>query len=748
MADKSFQRAEAMTPLGTNLPDGVVPDSLPEGVLPDSGLPEGVVPEQTSTNMVNPAGHVVGVDPSQIGDALQRGYRHADAQDLLKHQREEQYGGVGQGALAALEGAASTATFGLSNKAESALGLTTPAAQLARKEEHPFLHGIGAVGGVALPLALTGGAAGPAEAAGAAAEAAPGIAETVAGLTAPALIARAGRAAAQGLGEAFPEAIGIPAGLVSGPVQAGQGIANALGAAAPAAASAALEGGLFGGEDVVERHFIGDPGLTAEKAMLEVGLSALIPGVLAGTGTLASEALAPFGDKLIAKGAAAAQQKAALEAEKEEASLVGAARERQANAYRQMERIEVALNNPATSAEDRASLLAFKATPEYADLVKANAASILTQAPEALASKEAAATNLSEFREQRPAMEAARAAELQDPTRLGNLVNERVIQRYGSRAVLGSLMGHIVGAPGGIGALGGISYGYMKDVIKRIVKDPAMYSTVGRFLSSPLETLSAMGGLSRYANATDEAIASGVGGIFGGGAKSATAQAVSTIDPKNFPDVQANLNDYNSNPDKLASEVSQQVGPLQVHAPATTANIHALASRVVQHLGQNLPQGGQKLFLDPAFEPSGTELAQLNRRMEIAERGPVAVLDHVRNGTLTSDHLRASEAMYPSLHQETLGKVAEALAAHVASGKPIPMQTRSGLSLLLGQPLDRAHTGAAIAASQALYAAQPAAPNPANAPPGKRVRATPETHFGSRLATDTQSNSSRMSDTA
>lgn len=727
MAGNSFTRAESMTPLTTALPDGLVPEQapLPAGLVPDAGaahLPEGLVPEQSVANMVTPAGNVVGVDPSQVGDALRRGYRHAEAADLLKHQRQEQYGGAGQGAIAALEGAASAATFGLSNKIASATGLTTPEAQLARKEEHPILHGAGTVAGVAIPLALTGGAAAPLEAA----EAAPGIAQTVAGLTAPALIARAGRAAATAT-----ESLGIP------------GIAGRV---LPVTASAALEGGLYGGEDVVERHFIGDPSLTAEKAMLEVGLSALIPGVLAGGGKLVAEALAPLGDKLIAKGAAAAQQKAVLEAEKEEASLLGAARERQANAYRQMERIEVALNNPATSMADREALNAFKATPEYADLVKANAESILKQAPEALASKEGAQEALAEFREGRPAQEAARAAELQDPGRLGALVNERLIQRYGSRAVLGSLMGHLVGAPGGVGALGGISYGYMKDVIKRIVKDPAMYSTVGRVLKSPLETLSAMMGLGKYANATDDLIASGVAGIFGGTSKSATAKAVEGITPKNFPDVSANLNNFNSNPDRLADHVGQEAGPLQTHAPATTAGIHALAARVVQHLGQNLPQGGQRQLLDPEFRPSPTQLAELNQRMDVAQRGPAALLHHVANGTLTSAHLAASQAMYPSLHQEMVAKVGEALAEHMAEKRPIPTKIRTGLSRLLGSPLDRSHTGMSIAATQALYAAQPAQPNPANAP--KPVKSSVQTHFGGRLATDTQGVSSRMAGTA
>jgi hypothetical protein len=71
-------------------------------------------------------------------------------------------------------------------------------------------------------------------------------------------------------------------------------------------------------------------------------------------------------------------------------SLEGSARERAANAYRQMERINLALADPALPAAERAAILAFKESPEYADLLIINAKGILSAAPDAAAELAAA----------------------------------------------------------------------------------------------------------------------------------------------------------------------------------------------------------------------------------------------------------------------------------------------------------------------------------------------------------------------
>lgn len=605
--------------------------------------------------------------------AVMQGYRQATPQEVTSWQAEQKYGSPLETAKAAGEGALSALTFGAGPKIEQAFGAKQEDIA-GRKEAHPIAHAAGEMGGVAAGLLVPGGQ-----------------------FTAPGAIAKAGRGAAEAVGAAK--------------------MAGVAGRVLPAVASAATEGALYGGEDVVERHFLGDPNLTAEKAIAEIGLSALIPGALVGGGKLIGEALRPLGDKLIAKGAQAAETKALLEVEKEEASLSGAMRERTANAYRQMERVELALNNPALPAEERASLLEFKASPEYADLVKANAKSVLENAPEALAEREGARGVLEEFKTGKDELLAEKAASMQDPTRLGDLVNERIIKRYGSRAALGWLFGTLSGAGGPIGTLGGISYGYMKDVIKRIVRDPAMFATVGRLIKSPLETFSAMAGLGRLTHSTDQAIASGVGAIFGSGAAAGGAEAAAhAVTPGNYTHVAGNLSGYSGNLDKLAEDTGQQTAPLRTHAPATTDALHGIAARGVQTLAGKLPAPGQRQPLDPPYQPSRAELVAYNRYHEIAE-SPARVLQHVAAGTITREHMDALQTIYPNLASEMRQKVMDRLAAEVSKGTRLPHQKRLALSLFLGSDLDSSSTQHHLAATQAAFAQhqQQAAPRPSAA---------------------------------
>jgi len=641
--------------------------------------PATIAPPRSLT-VVSPEGTLGTMDSAEFTPEVQaQGFRLAQPQEVQEAQLQEQYGeGLGNAATAFGEGALGSLTGGLLPTLGDKVGA------LERMQRNPIAHGAGAVAGVVVPLALSGGADAPA------ASGALGAVRGAADLTAPALISRVGRA-------------------VSGGVE-GAALPGLVGKMLPAMAGAAAEGAMYGGTDVVERHVLGDPGLTAEKAIAEIGLSAIVPSLLAGGGKLVGAALEPLGDRLIAKGAAAADAKAFAEAEKQAASLEAVARERTANAYRQMERIELALQNPALPTADREAMLAFKASPEYADLVKANAASIMRQAPEALAEREGAKGVLGQFQADRPGMMAARAAELQEPARLGQLVNERVIQRYGSRAVLGQIFGAATGAAPGVGPLVGISFGYMKDVLKRIARDPAMYSTLGNFLKTPIQTLSAMTGLAHLVGSTDKAIASGVGAIFRGETAAAGSEvAGSAVNAGNFTNVSNGVTGLANNLDRLAQETSGQTNSLQPHAPGTSDAIHGVAARGVQLLASKLPAPGSRRPLDPPYRPSPAELAVFNRYQALAEH-PTLILQHVANGTLTQDQLNTVQAVYPKLLAEMRAQVTSQLAKEMAKGTRIPYRTRLSLSHFLGTDLDSTTTQVHLAANRAAFQRSPAPP--------------------------------------
>jgi hypothetical protein len=152
----------------------------------------------------------------------------------LKDLKSEQtYGTTGQQLITALEGAASAATFGLSTKVETALGVKPEDIQ-ARREENPVAYGLGQAGGLAAGMALpVGGALGLASKAGT------GIAKGI-GLTGTSGLARVGNAAVR----------------------------------------EAVESALITSGDEVSKMFASnaDPAESVDTALANVGLSALLGG--------------------------------------------------------------------------------------------------------------------------------------------------------------------------------------------------------------------------------------------------------------------------------------------------------------------------------------------------------------------------------------------------------------------------------------------------------------------------------------
>jgi hypothetical protein len=213
------------------------------------------------------------------------------------------------------------------------------------------------------------------------------------------------------------------------------------------------------------------------------------------------------------------------------------------------------------------------------------------------------------------------------------------------------------------------------------------------------------------------------------------------VTQERYGDVSSALRDYGGNLDRLAGQVSKETAALEDHAPATASATHAFAARLVSYLLGKLPQSGPKLLLDRKYEPSGSELAVLNRHMDVAQRGPTAVLEHLARGTLRPEHLEASQSLFPGLHAQAQHLVYDRLAQHLGKEKRVPMRLRSGLGAFLGTDLEHAMTGPAVLSAQTAF--QEAVPRPPPAQPQSRSRNV-ETHISERSSTGSQGNETRM----
>lgn len=242
---------------------------------------------------IDSGGNTVRVPLAEAGEKSQLGWVPASQKQVDDLHLQEQYGGGGQQIAAGAEAAADALTFGLSSHVERAFGATKEGIK-GRAEADPNAHGAGAVIGTVGPM-LVGDEAGALGAVGEGAEAAGAgtlALKTAASISAPSLITKAGKGVAGVVESALPEATSTLGKL------AVKGLSHAAGGAA--------EGALWSGGHVVHEAALGDPNLTAQSAISEIGLGTLLGGGIGGTlGTLGELAkMAPgagttkLGDKL------------------------------------------------------------------------------------------------------------------------------------------------------------------------------------------------------------------------------------------------------------------------------------------------------------------------------------------------------------------------------------------------------------------------------------------------------------------
>lgn len=192
--------------------------------------------------MVDTAGRLRSAAATDVDALVQAGYRPASAEEQAQSAQasanEERFGGLTGVGLATAAGAARGLTAGLSDYALQGFGVEPETLQ-GLKEAQPAASTIGELGSALATLPKAGAQA--------------GIGAAAKGL-APGLFGAAGRAVESKLG-----------GKLLGKVAGGM-----------------AEGALWGAGNVVSESALGDPNLTAESALHEIGLSAAFGGGLGG----------------------------------------------------------------------------------------------------------------------------------------------------------------------------------------------------------------------------------------------------------------------------------------------------------------------------------------------------------------------------------------------------------------------------------------------------------------------------------
>lgn len=165
--------------------------------------------------------------------------------------------------------------------------------------------------------------------------------------------------------------------------------------------------------------------------------------------------------------------------------------------------------------------------------------------------------------------------------------------------------------------------------------------------------------------------------------------------------LQKRIDEVNKNPEVLLDTGGETSVYLRDHAQEMAKT----ASNTINYLNSLKPKQEKSSFLDSKPVISPVEQARYNRALDIANR-PMIVMEDIRNGTITQNDVKDLQAMYPGVYQQMQLKIMDEMVNTMEKGKSVPYQTRLGLSVFMGQPLDSTMQPQAIMAAQNLIAPQ------------------------------------------
>lgn len=135
-------------------------------------------------------------------------------------------------------------------------------------------------------------------------------------------------------------------------------------------------------------------------------------------------------------------------------------------------------------------------------------------------------------------------------------------------------------------------------------------------------------------------------------------------------------------PEIAAQRVNAAIGPIAEHTPKLSGLMAMRTMAGATFLASKIPRPLAGASLTPHLEEvtaSDSEIAEFARYWQ-GVTNPTSLVDELKNGTLTHEHVEAVKTVYPALFKEVQ---LEVLAELSALKKPPPYQSRLQLDLLL-----------------------------------------------------------------
>jgi hypothetical protein len=187
-----------------------------------------------------------------------------------------------------------------------------------------------------------------------------------------------------------------------------------------------------------------------------------------------------------------------------------------------------------------------------------------------------------------------------------------------------------------------------------------------------------------------------------------------------------------NNPDVnvLANKLNDNTEGLHTVVPNIAQALQTTGARALNYLNTKMPKPINELIGDQEFEPTKSQQRQWLSSHDIVD-DPISALDHVRHGTLTSDHMDALTQVHPELLNEMRQKVMEQMEPNKV--KNLPMSTKLALGTFLGSPVTESSLPQAVMANQIAMQPQP----PPQQSPKSTVGGLEKLDVAKRAATET-----------
>lgn len=153
------------------------------------------------------------------------------------------------------------------------------------------------------------------------------------------------------------------------------------------------------------------------------------------------------------------------------------------------------------------------------------------------------------------------------------------------------------------------------------------------------------------------------------------------------------------NPDinVMANSLTKGTEGLHHVVPNISQSLQATGTRALNYLHSQMPKASTEYVGDADYEPSK---AQQRNWLDLHEivHDPISILDHVRHGTLTNDHMDALSQVHPELLDDMRQKVMEEMDP--SKVKKLSSTTKLSLGKFLGSPVTAAQSPQAVMSNQ------------------------------------------------